>query len=448
MQWNQEGDGAAEPHPCAQELAEKFQNRAARLAVVGLGYVGLSLATEMARAGFEVTGIDNDPIKIGSVNLGNSYVLDIPSEILRSLVSRDKIKATQSSSAVKNVDAISICVPTPLGKSKEPDLSYVVAAVEAIGNHLKQGQLVVVESTTYPGTTRELVLPILQKTGLRVGRDFFLAFSPERVDPSNLAHTTRTIPKVIGGVTPQCGRLAGLLYQQFVDKIVQVSSPECAEMAKLLENTFRNVNIALVNEMAIMCREFGVDVWEVIDAAKSKPFGYMPFYPGPGLGGQCIPVDPYYLTWKARLNGCEPRLIELAAQINSQMPAYTVGRIVDALNERRQSLKSAKILGLGVAYKHDTSDIRESPALEVLQRLLRKGACVSYSDPHVTSIQLQGQKLQSLPVTAELLNSMDCVVLLTDHSGYDYQMISAHSPVIVDCRNAFRDFPRSNIVCL
>ena len=430
------------------ELVRKIQNRAARLGVIGLGYVGLTLAAEMAKEGFEVTGIDIDRKKVDSVNSGISYVLDVPSETLLPLVTQKRIKATQSLAAIENLDAVSICVPTPLRKTKEPDLSYVIAAAEAVSSHLQPGQLIVVESTTYPGTTRELVLPILEKPGRQVGSDFFLAFSPERVDPGNITHTTRTIPKIIGGVTPQCGKLAGLLYQQFVEKIVPVSSPECAEMAKLLENTFRNVNIALANEMAIMCRTFGVDVWEVIEAAKTKPFGFMPFYPGPGLGGHCIPVDPYYLTWKARLNGCEPRFIELAAQINSQMPLFTISRVADALNERQRSLKGSKILGLGVAYKRDTSDTRESPALEVLYGLHQKGAAVCYSDPHVPTIRLNGEKTKSLPLNPDMLQSMDCVVLLTDHSAFNYQMIAAHSQVIVDCRNAFKGFPRSNIVSL
>jgi len=432
----------------SQELARKIQNRAARLGVIGLGYVGLTLAAEMAKEGFEVTGIDIDRNKVDSVNSGISYVLDVPNETLLPLVTQKRIKATQSLAAVENLDAVSICVPTPLRKTKEPDLSYVVAAAEAVGNHLQQGQLIVVESTTYPGTTRELVLPILEKTGRQVGRDFFLAFSPERVDPGNFTHTTRTIPKIIGGVTPQCGKLASLLYQQFVDKIVPVSSPECAEMAKLLENTFRNVNIALANEMAIMCHSFGVDVWEVIEAAKTKPFGFMPFYPGPGLGGHCIPVDPYYLTWKARLNGCEPRFIELAAQINSQMPLFTITRVADALNDRQRSLKGSKVLGLGVAYKRDTSDTRESPALEVLYGLQQKGAAVSYSDPHVPSIQLNDEKIKSLPLTAEVLEAADCIVLLTDHAAFNYEIIAAHSQLIVDCRNAFKGFSRTNIVSL
>jgi len=448
MLQSQENIPVGTQNQTAQELVRKIQNRAARLGVIGLGYVGLTLAAEMAKEGFEVTGIDIDRNKVDSVNSGISYVLDVPSETLLPLVTENRIKATQSLASVKNLDAVSICVPTPLRKTKEPDLSYVVAAAEAISNHLQPGQLIVVESTTYPGTTRELVLPILEKTGLQVGKDFFLAFSPERVDPGNTIYTTRTIPKIIGGITPVCSRLASLLYQQFVDKIISVSSPECAEMAKLLENTFRNVNIALANEMAMMCHKFGVDVWEVIEAAKSKPFGYMPFYPGPGLGGHCIPVDPYYLTWKARLNGCEPRFIELAAQINSQMPLFTISRVADALNERQRSLNGSKVLGLGVAYKRDTSDIRESPAMEILQGLYQKGAIVGYSDPHVPSVELNGERIKSLALTADVLSSMDCVVLLTDHSTFDYEMIAAHSRVILDCRNAFKNFPRSNIVAL
>ena len=448
MLQNQEEWSAGGQNPTAKELAKKIQNRTAKVGVIGLGYVGLTLAMEMAKEGFQVTGIDIDRKRVDSVNAGISYVLDVPSEKLLSFVSQKRMKATQSLAAVENLDTVSICVPTPLRKTKEPDLSYVIAAAEAVRNHLQQGQLIVVESTTYPGTTRELVLPTLEKTGLQVGRDFFLAFSPERVDPGSSTHTTRTIPKVIGGMTPQCGELADLLYQQFIDKIVPVSSPECAEMVKLLENTFRSVNIALANEMAVMCHKFGVPVWEVIEAAKSKPFGFMPFYPGPGLGGHCIPVDPYYLTWKARQNGCEPRLIELAAQINSQMPAFTVTRVADALNERQKSLKGSKILGLGVAYKRDTTDIRESPAIEVLRGLGERGALVQYSDPYVPSLDLHGKVLQSVSLKPALLRSMDCVVVLTDHSTFDYAMIAAHSSVIVDTRNALEKFPGPNVICL
>jgi UDP-N-acetyl-D-glucosamine dehydrogenase len=430
------------------ELAKKIQDRTARAGVIGLGYVGLPLGVEMAKQGYHVTGIDIDRQKVDSVNAGISHVLDVPNEILLSLVAEGKIKATQSLASVENFDTVSVCVPTPLRKTKEPDLSYVIAAAEAIRNHLKQGQLVVFESTTYPGTTREVVLPILEKTGLRVGNDIFLAFSPERVDPGNATYTTRNIPKVIGGITPACLELAAMFYSQFVENVVRVSSPECAEMVKLLENTFRSVNIALANEMAVLCHKFKVDVWEVIEAAKTKPFGFMPFYPGPGLGGHCIPVDPYYLTWKARLNGCDPRLIELAAQINDQMPSFTVARIADVLNERQRSLKGSKILGLGVAYKRDTSDIRESPAIEVLHGLRTKGADVQYSDPYVLSLEFHGGILQSVSITPEVLRSMDCVVLLTDHTIFDYKMIAAQSPLIVDTRNALKEFPGPNRVCL
>ncbi len=320
------------------DLERKIRDRSAQLGVIGLGYVGLPLAVEMAQKGFRVTGIDIDGSKVESVNAGISYILDVPNESLRAAVDNRTIRATQSFAAVESLDTISICVPTPLRKTKDPDLSYIIAAVEAVHNHLRPGKLIILESTTYPGTTREIVLPILEKSGLKAGRDFFLAFSPERVDPGNRAFTTRNIPKVIGGITPRCTAIASLLYQQFLDCTVPVSSPESAEMVKLLENTFRSVNIALANEMARMCRKFGINVWEVIDAAKTKPFGFMPFYPGPGLGGHCIPVDPYYLAWKAKMNGFEPRLIELAAVINNEMPAFTINWIADALNKNKKSL--------------------------------------------------------------------------------------------------------------
>ncbi len=437
-----------ERHETAKQLAGKISDRTARAGVVGLGYVGLTLAVEMAKAGFVVSGIDIDRQRVDSVNDGVSYLLDVPSETLGPLVAQKRLNATESLAALANLDAVSICVPTPLKKTKEPDLSYVIAAAEAVRDHLRRGQLIVLESTTYPGTIRELMLPILEKSGLQVGKDFFLAFSPERVDPGNLTYTTRTIPKVVSGMTPVCGELAALFYGQFVEKLVPVSSPECAEMVKLLENTFRSVNIALANELAVMCHKFGVPVWEVIDAAKTKPFGFMAFYPGPGLGGHCIPVDPYYLTWKARLAGCEPRLIELAAHINDEMPGFAVARVADVLNERQLSLKGSKILGLGVAYKRDTSDVRESPALEVLSGLAEKGAVVQYSDPYVASIDFNGKVLQSITLKPAVLRSADCVVLLTDHSTFDYEMIARHSPVVLDTRNALKKFSGANIVSL
>jgi UDP-N-acetyl-D-glucosamine dehydrogenase len=395
---------------------------------------------EMAREGFHVTGIDIDRGRIESINAGISYVLDAPSNTLRDFLAVGKIKATQSLEAIKELDTVSICVPTPLRKTRDPDLSYVIAATEAVGRHLRPGQLIILESTTYPGTTQEVVLPILEKSGLQVGKDFFLAYSPERVDPGNRVYATRNIPKVIGGITPQCTELAELLYQQFVEHVVPVSSPGTAEMVKLLENTFRSVNIALANEMALMCTTFGINVWEVIEAAKTKPFGFMAFYPGPGLGGHCIPVDPHYLTWKARMNGFEPRFIELATQINNQMPDFMVSRVIDALNDRQKSLKGSRILGLGVAYKRDVNDVRESPALEVLQKLIEKGALVSYSDPYVPEIQIGGSLLRSVELTPAVLQFTDCVVILTDHSVFDYAMIVAHGPLIVDSRNALKNF--------
>ncbi len=434
--------------PYSRELKEKIRQRTAKVGVVGLGYVGLPLALEMARTGFEVTGIDLVRERVDSVNSGISYIPDVGGEALLSMVSTNRFRATQALAAAEKLDTINICVPTPLRKNKDPDLSYVIAAVEAIRNHIRPGQLVILESTTYPGTTREVVLPILEESGLKVGRDFFLAYSPERVDPGNQHYTTRNIPKVVGGVTPRCAEIAVLLYEQFVEKALPVSSTDCAEMVKLLENTFRSVNIALANEMAMTCHTLGIDVWEVIEAAKSKPFGFMPFYPGPGLGGHCIPVDPYYLTWRAKMNGCEPRLIELAGHINNQMPAFTIQGIADALNERRKCLRGAKILGLGVTYKRDTNDVRESPALHVLEGLRKKGSSIYFSDPHVSSISIRGQTLRSVDLTEDLLQSMDCVAVLTDHSTFDYSMIAKHSSLVFDTRNALKDHLGAKVVRL
>ena len=430
------------------DLETQIRDRSAKLGVLGLGYVGLPLALEMAQNGFSVTGIDIDGRKVESVNAGISYILDVRDESLGPAVVNGSLRATQSFAAVGSLDAISICVPTPLRKTKDPDLSFIMAAVEAVHNHLTPGKLIVLESTTYPGTTREVVLPILEKSGLKVGQDFFLAYSPERVDPGNKAFTTHNIPKVIGGITPRCTELATLLYQQFVERTVPVSTPETAEMVKLLENTFRNVNIALANEMAKMCQTLNINVWEVIEAAKTKPFGFMPFYPGPGLGGHCIPVDPYYLTWKAKLNGFEPRLIELATIINSQMPGFTVDRIADALNKVKKSLNGSRILALGIAYKRDVSDTRESAALEVVRLLMEEGANVSYADPYVSEIVIGGENFVSADLTPQLLQSMDCVVILTDHSVFDYGMIAAASPIVLDCRNSLREFAGSNTLPL
>ena len=436
------------PAHTGRELQDKIRQHSAHTGVLGLGYVGLPLALEMAHAGFQVTGIDLVKEKVDAINAGISYIPDISAETLSKAVSSRRMRATQSLAAAEKLDTLNICVPTPLRKNKDPDLSYVVAAVEAIRNHIRPGQLIILESTTYPGTTREVVLPVLEDTGLKAGRDFFLAYSPERVDPGNQQYTTRNIPKVIGGATPRCTRMAALFYEQFVERVVPVSSTDCAEMVKLLENTFRSVNIALANEMALTCHSLGIDVWEVIEAAKSKPFGFLPFYPGPGLGGHCIPVDPYYLTWKAKMNGAEPRLIELAATINNHMPDFAVRGIADALNDRRKCLKGSKILGVGVAYKRDTNDIRESPAVTILQTLREKGASIQYVDPYVPSITIKGQLLKSQPLTAELLQSVDCAAILTDHAGLDYPLIAQAAPLVFDTRNALKDFSKNNIVRL
>jgi UDP-N-acetyl-D-glucosamine dehydrogenase len=438
----------AYPAQSGRELQEKIRARRAHAGVLGLGYVGLPLALEMARAGFQVTGIDLVREKVDSINAGISYIPDVSGERLGRTIAANKMRATQSLAAAENLDTLNICVPTPLRKNKDPDLSYVIAAVEAIRNHIHPGQLIILESTTYPGTTREVVLPVLEETGLKVGRDFFLAYSPERVDPGNQQYTTRNIPKVVGGATPRCAKMAALFYEQFVETVLPVSSTDCAEMVKLLENTFRSVNIALANEMAMTCHSLGIDVWEVIEAAKSKPFGFLPFYPGPGLGGHCIPVDPYYLTWKAKMNGAEPRLIELAGRINNQMPSFAVRGIADALNERRKCLKGAKILGVGAAYKRDTNDVRESPAVSILEALREKGASICYSDPFVPMLTIKGQMLKSQVLSTELLQSMDCVAVLTDHSVLDYALIAASAPLIFDTRNALKDFPKASVVRL
>ena len=427
-------------------LEKRIRDRTAKLGVIGLGYAGLPLAVEMARQGFRVTGIDIDGHRVDSVNSGISYLPDIADKVLLDLVSKSHIRATQSFSAVEALDTISICVPTPLRKTKDPDMSYVIAAAEAIRAHLTPGKLIVLESTTYPGTTREVVLPILEKSGLKGGRDFFLAYSPERVDPSNESFTIRNIPKVLGGITPQCTALATLFYQQFTEQVVSLSSAECAEMVKLLENTFRSVNIALANEFARMCRQFNINVWEIIDAAKTKPFGFMPFYPGPGLGGTQVPIGPQYLSWKARLNGFEPRLIEMASAINAQMPEFTISRVADALNTQRKSLNGSRLLALGITYKRDVCDARESAALEVVAGLIAKGANVSYSDPYIPQVQIGGKTLCSEELNSQLLRSLDCVVILTDHSSFDYSMVASHSPLILDCRNALKDFSSSKVL--
>jgi UDP-N-acetyl-D-glucosamine dehydrogenase len=429
------------------ELQEKIRSRKAKVGILGLGYVGLPLAAEFARQGFPVTGIDLETDKIEQINGGKSYVGDVPSEQIAGLVKQGLLRASADFNVLDELDTINICVPTPLRKTKDPDLSYILSAVEQIQKHLHPGMLVILESTTYPGTTEELILPRLAETGLEVGRDFFLCFSPERVDPGNARYNTRNIPKVVGGVTPECTRIGTLFYEQAMETVIPVSSTQVAEMVKLLENTFRSINIGLANEMALLCDAMKIDVWEVIEAAATKPFGFMPFYPGPGLGGHCIPVDPFYLSWKAKMNGVEARFIELAGQINGSMPHFTVDKIQAALNDRMKSVKNSQVHLLGIAYKKDIADVRESPALDVLALLRDLGARLSYSDPHVPQVKLAGLELASQAVLPSC-RTADCVVLLTDHSSFDYEAIASQSSLIVDTRNAFRAWRTEKIVRL
>jgi UDP-N-acetyl-D-glucosamine dehydrogenase len=410
--------------------------------VVGLGYVGLPLLVEFARGGFHAVGIDIDSRKIATINRGESYIQDVAAEDIAEMAATGRLTATSDTAVIRQLDTINICVPTPLRKTRDPDLSFVVSAVEQIAEHLGVGQLVILESTTYPGTTDEVVRPILERRGLRAGEDFFLAFSPERVDPGNTQWTTRNVPKVVGGCSPTCAALARDLYSASIDQVVEVSSPRVAEMVKLLENTFRAVNIGLVNELALMCDRLGISVWEVVEAAATKPFGFMPFYPGPGLGGHCIPIDPFYLSWKVKEVGFEARFIELAGQVNGAMPHHVVDKVVDALNSHSKSIRGSSILALGVAYKRDINDFRESPALDVLATLERKGARLTYHDPYVPSLvagEWPGpQDLASIPLSAETLAAADCVVILTDHRVFDYDLIRTRAPLIVDSRNAIK----------
>ncbi|HZS52074.1 MAG TPA: nucleotide sugar dehydrogenase [Bryobacterales bacterium] len=431
----------------AQALSEKIRSRTACVGVIGLGYVGLPLAVEFAQAGFAVTGIDLDPDKVSRINRGQSYIEDVDTGLLAALVSEKKLKATADFSAVAELDTVNICVPTPLRKSKDPDMSYVVAASEQVARLLHPGMLIILESTTYPGTTEELILPILEKGGLREGRDFFLCFSPERVDPGNPEFQTHNIPKVVGGVSPRSAEIAVLLYSQAIETVVPVSSTRVAEMVKLLENTFRMINIGLANEMALMCDRMGINVWEVIEAAATKPFGYMPFYPGPGLGGHCIPVDPFYLSWKSKQAGAEARFIELAGQINGQMPMFVVGKIQSALNEHAKPVKGSHIHIVGVAYKRNVTDTRESPAIDIIALLEKRGAKISYSDPHVPKLRWDGGSLTSQPLEAAAA-SADCVVIVTDHAAVDYAKLVKIAQLIVDTRNVLKGIQSEKIVRL
>ena len=423
-----------------EKLKEKILDKKAVVGVVGLGYVGLPLAVEYAKSGYKVIGIDLDEKKVKSINSCISYIPDVSTQELREVVKNGRLKATKDYRAVAQLDAVIICVPTPLRKTKEPDISFVFSAIDNISKHIKKGTLVSLESTTYPGTTEEVLQPILEKRGLKIDKDFFLAFSPERVDPSNKQYRTKDIPKVIGGVTKASTELAKLLYSQVVVKVIPVSSAQVAEMVKVYENTFRAVNIGLVNELALMCEKMGLDVWEVIEAAKTKPFGFMPFYPGPGLGGHCLPIDPLYLSWRARSYGFEARFIELASQINSDMPHFVVRKTGDFLNEKGKSVKNSKILVLGVAYKRDVNDLRESPAIEIIKLLEEKGAKIKYHDPFVPQMDLEPKIIRSVKLTKQAVASADCVIIITDHTNIDYDMVVKNAKLIFDTRNVLKNF--------
>lgn len=426
-----------------KSLEKKIKNRTAVVGVIGMGYVGLPLSVELGRENFKVIGIDIAVSKVNLINSGKSDIDDVTDDDLKPLVKKGKIKATTDFSELKKADCVTICVPTPLSKTKDPDVSYILASVGEVQKYLHPGQLVILESTTYPGTTEELILPMLEETGLKVGKDFFLAFSPERVDPGNKKYTTKNTPRVVGGITPKCTRIAKLFYEQTITQAVPVSSTKGAEMVKLLENTFRSVNIGLVNEVALMCDKLKIDVWEIIDAANTKPFGFMPFYPGPGLGGHCIPIDPHYLSWKLKSLNYYARFIELAGDINSHMPEYVVERINRALNQKKKSLKGSKILILGVAYKRDIKDLRESPALDVIRLLQDLGAEVSYNDPHVPLIRMDNSDMKPVKLTKGILQSSDCVTILADHSAYDYDFVVRNASLVMDTRNATKNVKKN-----
>ncbi len=419
----------------ADELVGMAERREALFGIVGLGYVGLPLAVELANAGYRVLGYDVTQAVVDGINAGHSHVKDVTDAQLKAVVQAGRLSATTDAARLAEPDAISICVPTPLSKFKDPDMSFIQAATDAVKRTLRRGQAIILESTTYPGTTREIMLPALQSTGLAVGEDFFLAFSPERVDPGNPTYGTRNTPKVVGGITPDCLRVAIALYQPAIDTLVPVSTTEAAELVKLLENTFRSVNIGLVNEMAIVCDKLGVDVWEVIEAAATKPFGFMKFLPGPGLGGHCIPIDPHYLAWKMRGLNYKTRFIDLAGELNTEMPVFWVRKVADALNHESKAVRGAKVLVLGVAYKRDIEDIRESPALDIIHLLEEAGARVSYHDPHVPSYREDGGARRSVPLTPETLAAADCVMVVTDHRAVDYEQVRRHARLVVDTRH-------------
>jgi len=424
----------------AARLTAKFQARTARLAIVGLGYVGLPMAIEFARAGFRVTGVDTDRERCAALAAGRSYIEDLDDSALAAALADCRLRATTEETALAEADAVLICVPTPLRKSKDPDLTAILAAGEAVARHLRPGQLIVLESTTYPGTTEEVLLPMLEAGGLKVGEDFYLAFSPERVDPGNATYGVANITKLVGGCTSEGTEVAAALYRQIVAEVVAVSSPRVAEAAKLLENTFRSVNIAMANEMSIVCRHLGIDVWEVIDAAATKPFGFMAHYPGPGIGGHCIPLDPHYLSWKARLSGYEPRFIGLASEINGAMPRHVVDLVTDALNDASKCVRGSRLLVLGVAYKPNVGDFRESPALEIFELLEKRGARISYCDPFVPSLAVGHSTWRACDLTPGLVREADCVLVVTHHRAFDFEMVVREAQIVVDTRNATRAF--------
>jgi len=430
-------------------LIKKLEQKSAKIGIIGMGYVGLPLALEFCKVGFDVTGIDLDKKKIDSINNGKSYIEDATDADIGSAVRQGRLHATTDFSVLQQLDTVSICVPTPLRKTKDPDISYIISATKEIKKYLHPGQLIVLESTTYPGTTDEIILPELESSGLKVGVDFFLAFSPERIDPVNKLFNTKNTPKIIGGVTLKCTESARALYSQAVDKIITVGSTRAAEMVKLLENTFRAVNIGLVNEIAIICNKLGMDVWEIIDAAATKPFGFMPFYPGPGLGGHCIPVDPLYLSWKLKMFNYNARFIELASEVNTNMPYFVVTKVFDALNAHRKSINGSNILVLGAAYKKDVGDVRESPALDVIRLLKDKGGVISYNDPHIPLLHEDNMDLRSIDLSDySALNNYDCTVIVTDHSSYDYKKVVECSNIVVDTRNATKGIVSNKIVRL
>ena len=420
-------------------LKNIIDNREAQIGVIGLGYVGLPLAIEFVHAGFTVTGIDIDELRVNTLNEGNNYIQDVSDKHLRDAVENNKFSASTEFSVIKNLDCVIICVPTPLNKQKNPDVSFINSAIKEIKKYIHPNMLVVLESTTYPGTTRELVAPELESTDLKIGQDFYLCFSPERIDPGNTVYNTANTPKVLGGITPNCGKIGECLYETIVSKVVLVSSPETAEMVKLLENTFRAINIGLANEVAIMCEKLGIDVWEVIDAAATKPFGYMKFTPGPGLGGHCIPIDPHYLSWKLKTLDYNARFIQLAGEINTSMPFHVVDLVRAGLNRNQKSISGCKIIVIGIAYKKNVNDVRESPALDVMRLLVNDGAELSFHDPFVPNIKLNGSQLDGLShLTETILNEADAVVIMTDHDQIDFDFIEQHGNLIIDTRNSIK----------